>query len=364
MLYPRIEAGMEYNDNIYAVKNDKESDWIVVLSPRIMADSTWSTHQLKFDVGIDKGFYLDNSDEDYLDAHFLTGGKIDIVQGSYFEAKGGYESIYEDRFSPDARDAWEEPARFERLTGSGMLHHEFGRFFIETKGDVVGYLYKRVDLINGGSDSQDDRDRMEYDAGLRLGYEWLPNVNPFIQVDYNWIRYDEKNLARRDSDGYRLGAGTIIYLGGITTGEIWGGYMRQDYDFDEREDISSPWYGLSLTSNVTQLTTLKAEVEKTVKETTLAGASGIDATDVMVGAKHELRRNLMLGLDLSYTYDDYEGVGITDDYYKIMPRITYVLNRNLSADLWYEYIRRDSSRNENLREYAVNRVMLSFTGDF
>ena len=364
MFYPRLGAGVEYNDNIYAVKNNTESDWIMMLAPRITVDSTWANHELKFDTGVENGFYMDNSDEDYLDAHAMVGGRLDIVRGSYFEAKGGYESIYEDRTSPDSLTAWEDPARFERLTGSGMLHHGFNRFFVEIKGDAFGYSYKDVDLIGGGTDTQEDRDRMEYTTGLRLGYEWLPHVNPFIQYDYNWVRYDEEDLARRDSDGYRVGVGTKIYLGGVTSGEIWGGYLNQEYDYDNQEDISGPWYGLSLTWNATQLTSLTAQVEKRVKETTQLGASGINGTDVKLAVIHELRRNLVVGLDLSYIYDDYEGVSITDDYYKIMPRISYALNRNLSADFRYEYTTRKSSRYEDQREYAVNRFMLSISGGF
>jgi hypothetical protein len=364
MIYPKITAGMVYNDNIYATKNNEESDWIATVAPRIMASSTWSCHSLKLDAGIRKGFYLEESSEDYLNAHVMAGGRLNILRTSYFELKTGYESYYEDRMSPDAIDAWKKPARYERLSADASLNHEMGRFIINTGGGAAGYLYKKVDLVDGGSENQSIRDYISYTARAQLGYDLHPDIKPFVKADYNWRRYDKYEEAQRDSDGYRVGAGTQIYMGGITSGDVWGGYMRQDYDFENRDDISSVWYGLGLTWDVTRLTSIRAGVERTIKETTQAGASGIVGTTASLTVRHALLRDISPSLSLSYTHDDYKGIDITSKYYKISPGITYAMNRNFSAALQYDYTRRDSSQDKLNREFDVNQITFSVTAAF
>ncbi|MDO9263330.1 MAG: outer membrane beta-barrel protein [Desulfosalsimonadaceae bacterium] len=362
MIYPQLKAGMTYNDNIYATDTNTKSDWIATIAPNVLASSTWSRHALKLDAGMDTGFYMDESDEDYYNAHVLANGRVDVVQDSYFDLKAGYENIYEDRGSPDSLASWSDPGRYEVLSAGAWANQDMGRFFLKTGGNLANYNYHSVDMVGGGSDTQESRDRNEYDVDARVGYEWLPNVNPFMEARYNWRQYNKDELALRDSNGYRIGAGTGIYMGGITSCEVFGGYMSQDYDDREREDVSSAWYGLTLLWDATQLTSVKAGVKRDVKETTLAGASGIIGTDVDFRVSHELLRNVKVGLDLGYTYDNYEGVNVNDKYYRVGPNVSYQLNRYLSADLGYEFRQRDSSQNERLRNYDTNMVMCSITG--
>ncbi len=367
MVFPTLTAGTTYNDNVYATKHDKVSDWIATIAPRVMALSTWSCHSLKLDAGLKKGFHLDESDENYLNAHVLAGGRLNMLRTSYFELKTGYEHYYEDRGSPEALEAWEEPGRYERLSADGSFHHESGRFTIDTGGGAAGYFYKDVDLMDGTTLSQDIRDYNSYDVNLRVGYEWMHDVQPFIKADYNWRRYDKKDEAQRDSDGYRIGAGTKIYMGGIVTGDVWGGYMSQEYDFDNREDISSIWYGLGITWDVTRLTSLRASVQRTVDETNQAGASGNVATMSDLTIRHAFLRHLTGSLGLSYNHHDYEGIDITDKYYIINPVISYRMNRNLTANLGYKYIERNGSDRfeyENERDYAANQITVSITAAF
>jgi hypothetical protein len=364
LIYPQMNASLEYNDNIYATKDDTESDEIIHLQPRILAASLWPCHCLKLAAGIDKGFYMDNSDEDYLDAHVLTDGQIDIDNDSFIETRLGFENYYEDRGSPDSQKAWDEPARYNRWSGGAWLNHTWNRLFGRAGGDVFNYKFKDVDLVDGGSQSLDSRDRNEYDAVLRLGYEWMPDVKPFVEGQYVWRRYDKENLSQRDSDGYRIGAGTQVYLGGVTTGEVFGGYLNQSYDYDQYDDISGFWYGLSLLWEATKLTSIKTSVEERVDETTQLGASGIVATDVSINLDHELRRDTSIGFEAGYTHDDYEGVDLVDQYYRIGPFVMYHINRNLNANLRYDFTTRNSNEDEPNREYDVNKLFLGITGTY
>jgi hypothetical protein len=364
LIYPQLTAGLEYNDNIYATKDNKESDEIIHLQPRILAASIWPCHCLKMSAGVDKGFYMDKSDEDYMDVHILTDGQIDIVERSYIETVLGYENYYEDRGSPDSQDAWEDPARYDRYSGGAWINHAMNRFSTRAGGQVLNYQFDDVDLVDGGSQSLESRDRNEYEALLRLRYEWMPEVSPFVEGRYVWRKYDKENLSQRDSEGYRIGAGTQVYLGGVTTGEIFAGYLDESYDYDEYDDITGVWYGLSLLWEATKLTTVKTGVEEHVDETTQLGASGIVSTDMTLGIDHELRRDTSIGVDLGYSIDDYQEVDLTDKYFRVTPFVTFQLNRNFGAALRYDFTTKDSNEDESNREYDVNKLFLSITGTY
>ena len=133
-------------------------------------------------------------------------------------------------------------------------------------------------------------------------------------------------------------------------------------NYDDRESISGPWFGMSLLWNVTQLTSIQAKAQSSVKETTLDNSPGINAVDTNIRIDHELLRNLLVGGFFAYTRDDYQSVDIVDTLYALGPRATYLVNRYLSAEASYSYRTKDSS--ESSREYTENVFLISLTGKY
>ncbi len=362
LIKPELTLGLEYNDNIYATKDNKESDIITLIAPNVDFLSNWSRHALGGSVGAAGGIYGSNPDENYLDAYLLMNGRVDVLRESFMDVALGAMRLHEERGAPDARAGDKEPVVYYRSMADLAYNHGLGRTSLRGGLGVTNYSFQSVKQLDGTTrDPGDERNRNQYNLNARLGYELLPNVQPFAAGRYEWRRYDKKEAAR-DSDGYRIGLGTGFDLGGVTTGEIYGGYMRQDYKDAGRKDISAPWYGLSLLWNVTQMTSIQAEVEKSVKETTLVGASGIDAIDLGLRLDHELLRNLLAGVFFDYTHDDYKGVTFTNTYTTFGPRLTYLWNRNFNAELEYAHRRKDSDLSST--DYTENRFTISVTGKF
>ena len=356
---PSLTLGAVYNDNIYATKNNEESDWITTITPAVDVKSDWSRHELHLNTGLTAGFYGDNSGEDYIDAHVLADGRIDVLHESYLRASAGFERLHEERGAPDVVAAWDEPAVYYRSTTGLEYYQGLNRLSVKAGVNFQNLNYTSVDLRSGGCQNMDIRDRNLYDINARVAYELLPEVQPFVATHYEWRRYD-RSEARRDSEGYRIALGTGFRISGVTSGEVFGGYMRQEYD--QFDDISGFWYGMSLSWKPTRLTTVEASAQSSIKETTLAGASGIDADEVGMSIDHELLRNLRVGAFIDYERDDYDGQDITDSYTALGPSVTYLWNRNLSARVEYRYRSKDSNRSD--REYDENVFGLSVTGAF
>lgn len=361
-LKPELQVGGEYNDNIYATERDTTSDWIITVAPRFRLESDWPRHSLGLDAGAKAGFYASEGDENYLDAHVLAKGRADVVRGSYLQGQASFQRLHEERGDPDTTTDFDEPVVYNRAQFDALAHYGMGRAAVRVGGGYGRFDYQDVDLVAGGSLSLDHRDMDVYQVNGRLLYELLPNVVPFVSATHEWRRYDEVEPGGidRDSNGWRVGLGTGFDLGGVTTGEVFAGYMRQDYKDSRRDDIGGLWYGATLLANVTRLTSLELQGQKSVKETTLAGASGIEALDARVRLDHELLRNLIAGAFFHFTEDDYEGVDVKDRYYTVGPRLTYLWNRYLSAGL--EYAHRTKDSNVSARDYSENRFLVSVTG--
>ncbi len=356
---PKLTLGMEYNDNIYATKNNKKSDWTTTLTPSVSIDSNWSRHALGLNAKLSGGVLTSKSNENYVDADLSLEGRLDVLRESFFTAGVGYKRLHEERGSPDSVDAWKEPAVYHITSGKLNYHHGINRFSFVLGGEVHNVDYERVKLEGGGSQNLDIRDRNQYNVSARVAYELHPDVQPFITTHYDWRRY-RKSEAEKDSEGYRIGLGTGFGLTGKTSGEIFGGYMWQKYD--DRKDIDGFWYGISLNWEATQLTTVNANVRSSIKETYRDGSSGVESVDTGISIDHELLRNLSVGAFLDYSRNDYKGENITDNYYTFGPSVTYGWNRYLSANFKYSHKVKDSNSSD--REYSQNKFAVSLTGQF
>jgi hypothetical protein len=363
-LKPELSLGLEYNDNIYATDNDEVSDWITTMSPRLRLTSNWSRHALNLDAGAKGGLYADENNENYIDAHVLVDGRVDFRRESFLSARAGFQRLHEERGDPDSNTNWDEPATYYKTNADLAYYQGLGKFSLTLGTGITSYDFNRVDLVGGGSRSLDYRDRDIYNVNARIAYDMHPEVKPFITSQYEWRRYDEVDPGvgvERDSEGYRIGVGTGFDLGGIVSGEVYAGYMNQDYD--HLKDVDGPWYGMDLLWTVTQLTSLQASVQRSVKETTTQDAAGIEATDVNLRIDHELLRNLLVGAFFDYTYNSYEGIDRTDRYVAAGPRVTYLWNRYLSAEVYYRYKQLDTD-SDTEDDYTENLVALSVTGRF
>lgn len=359
---PELKLGLEYNDNIYATKSSKESDWITTIAPKVDVNSNWSRHALNLSTGLKGGIYSSESDENYIDGHIFLDGRLDVLRESFFMAQTGLQRLHEDRGNPDAGATWDEPAVYYRSFGDLSYFHGVGKTSVSVGTGITNYDFKKVDQVGGGSENLNYRDRNIYNVNGRVAYELTPDVQPFITSRYEWRRYDKNDPnhnAKRNSKGYRIGLGTGFDLGGVTSGEIYAGYMHQDYD--NFKNVSGMWYSLSLLWNVTELTSVQANVQSSVKETTSQNASGIQGSDLGIRVDHELLKNLLVGAFFDYTHDSYKGISRTDKYYTMGPRVTYLWNRNLSADFTYSYKNRDSNRAE---DYKENKFAFGITGKF
>lgn len=345
-VFPEVSVTGTYNDNIYATDTNTESDFITTLGARVSAQSNWSRHALNLRASVAQHLYADNDDEDRLDWNVGSDGRIDITRDTNLSGGLSYAELTEDRGAPNAIGLAAEPTEYSLLQANAAFNHRFNRVTSSLGATYADYDYDTVPLIGGGTLNQDFRDREEFTQFLRLGYDVSPDTNVYVQGTINQRKYDQQPPAvalNRDSDGYAVVVGSEFRLTNLAQGGIYVGYHSQDYDDPTLPEIDGLAFGASVDWFVTPLTTVRFEAGSAIEETIAAGASGYTDNSVGVRIDHELMRNVIVGGAVNFANQDYEGIARDDDVTRAGLSVDYLLNRNFSLRLGYDYADRDSS---------------------
>ncbi|MFZ4763275.1 MAG: outer membrane beta-barrel protein [Alphaproteobacteria bacterium] len=357
LFFPSIDLGVKYNDNIYATNTNEQNDVIYSIAPSAVLRSDTANHMFEIGTKADVAYFSDNSDEDFYDWSVFSGGRLDVTRNTSFKAGASYNREHEDRSSPNAA-AGTKPTKYDQTGAQLGFNHKFNRFGVELGGDYSNFDYKDSRGIAGAVIDQDYRDRNSYKVEGRALYEIQEGYNAFLKAAYN--NQDYNNAAAvidRGSDGYVVEVGSKIELGELAFADLGVGYLQQNYDRKQFNDIS----GLSVTAdaywNVTQMDTITAKLHRSVAETTVAGASGTTITSFGLGIDHELMRNVILSAGADYSHSQYEGLTREDDVYGITLGGKYLINRNLSVGAEYKYD--DRSSDKAVDEFSRNTFLVN-----
>jgi len=354
LFFPELIISNSYNDNIMSSDGGEISDNIVELALKGSLETDWSTHSLKAAVETKILKYIDNPDENYQDYTLTADGRFDV--SSDFKLTGGGNALFghESRSSTDDVGGF-EPTVYRKFTLNGGADKEFGKF--SAKG---GFVIDKFDYDDANSSvgniNNDDRDRLEAVANFRTGFEFNPETEAFVRLEINDKNYrvplDDTGV-NRDSSGFEATSGLSFDLTGITFGNVFAGYRMQSFNDQSLKSAKGPTAGLDLTWNASTITTLKGTIERTVEETTTAGASGIFRTKSSLSIDHELLRNVVLSAKAQYTHNDFVGIGRKDKEPQLDIGVDYKLFRNLYSKFDYTYSARNSSvANSDFRQHV------------
>ncbi len=385
-LYPVLEIGIGYDDNVFRLPDENsvdtgsrrlapQSDTAVTGKASVTANSDWNRHALKGLASVNLGRYSDLDSEDFGNSELSGSGRLDIKRGSSATGRLGIKNLTESRSSVDSREV---DAFTETPTVFGAEPTEFTDAFVG-----VGYRYKPARLefsadldyntldyednvsIFGDPIDNSDRDRSRSELRVRLGYDVMPQRNLYIQGQTNSVGYDEnidQNGIERSSTGFKITGGINFLLSNLLIGDVFIGYLEQNYDSPTQGDIEGNVYGAGLKWFPSRLTSVGLNIDQNVEESTEATVSGYLSTTARVDIKHELKRNIILSADADYTLNEFEQ---NAEGQKEEETITgfglegrYLISRLLYTALEYRYENRDSDI--ALQEYTNNRALLTF----
>lgn len=363
LLFPSARLSETYDSNVFATTSNAKGDFYTTLNPSIGIRSDWNVHALGFTASSATRRYAGLVSENVTDLAIRGDGRLDILRNVYAIGGAGYQLIHEDRSSPDSVNG-KNPVEYHITSANLGYVRELGRLGVRVDGTADSYSFNNATSSTGVTINQHDRDRIVYAVAPRLSYEIVPGYQAIMKLTGNERDYVEKFDSKgfqRNSHGYEVDVGTAVYLTHILNGEIFAGYLSQLYDDSRLKTNSGFAFGGNLLWNVTQLTSLRATLARTVEETTqfatvngvTVDASGYLQSAVRLAVEHELRRNVLLSAYISYANNDYEGINRTDDQFETNVQGRYLINRNLSASLDFTF----STRSSNVSGVSYDRAV-------
>lgn len=331
---PSITQSILFDDNLYATSKNKVSDFAYIIRPELNYAKSGSNYGLQANVYAEHRKYFKHSREDQTNAGAALGGTFQFNEDSQVQLRGSYARGHEERGAGEgAFLRVDRPTAFNQFDGGVALNNRFGKMW--TSFGLAGLLVKYEDAkIQGQSFDQSYRDGAITVANGRVGYVVAPLTSAFVEVAVNRRDFKESDF---NSDGYRLVGGLLFEPGpgARMKGEVWAGWMEQDFKNSRLETVSGLTYGGSLAFLVTDNVTFTAEGRREAKESGLAG--GVSLVESYAGARVDVQiaRNLYLGGGVTYLHDAYKGVGRKDHYWGPMASAKYVLNRYLTLGVEY-----------------------------
>ncbi|NJM30980.1 MAG: outer membrane beta-barrel protein [Rhizobiales bacterium] len=94
-------------------------------------------------------------------------------------------------------------------------------------------LYDDLELLDGGTEDNGDREYAEPAVSIRATYSEPPSFKPFVEVGYAprfHFKSTDRNGENRNSHGLNARAGVVIDRGPIWSGEAALVYSARDYE--------------------------------------------------------------------------------------------------------------------------------------
>ncbi|MBV6657184.1 MAG: outer membrane beta-barrel protein [Devosiaceae bacterium] len=326
--FPALDLAVGYDSNVDGTVDAVEVTTLR-LSPEVRVVSDWRRHAFEaevrgsltaFDDGRDPSLTLETNAELRLDLGLETAVTL----------RGGYLLEGEAESDPNAAAGASGLTDTQEIRGALGVARRVGPVEVSGEVEASRFLFADTSLGGGGTQANDDRDRTDFEATLRLERAEGPLIRPFAEGSVTVRRFDQsvdRNGFRRDSLGYALRGGLIVADDAPLRGSVSLGVAGETFDDDALDDAVALTAQAGLTWDVTALTSATLDIETTLDPTTRAG-SGVGVTrSVVLGLSHRLRRNVELRASAGVEDTDFSGTDDETRTYSGSAGVTWQMSR-------------------------------------
>ena len=354
-----------WDDNIFISHTNKVSDYYFAIEPMITVGigdiAGRNKSYLRLDYMPSAILFVDHSDQDSFNQLIsLTGGyssgrlTLTLYQTVAILESANFNSFFDTTglwANTDASGPTRMNWSYTRLTANYQLT---GKISLQAEFDAPIYAY-----LGDGNVSD-----YTVSGGLYLYYNWLPKLSVGIggTFGYTWVDEPTTNQSFEQINlrlNYAWTAKLSLYASG-------GVEFRQ---FDgNRNTYDSPVFEIGVSYNPFSGSYLSLAAGRRIYTSGYVDNQDFGATYVAARFQQRLFRRIYLGLGAGYENSNYiatdRDVSATrnDDYWFIEPSVDVLINRWLSAGVYY--LHRESSSNEDFFSWEDNQVGVRATFRF
>lgn len=365
---PIVTTGVFYDDNVFSLSANRLSDAAYFLRPEIALRSTnLNNAEIAANAFIEKRWYNRFSSEDQINGAFAVAGSALVNPDMQIVGRAQFFHGHEERGAVNTiTNTFDRPIAYDQAEFAGAVNNRFGRIWTSTGASALLIRYR--DATTAGTiTSQDYRNGSVVQVPVRLGYVVAPLTSVFGEVTYNRRNFGVEAF---DSDGYRVVGGVLWEAGpgARIKGEIYAGYMNQDYTGVTLLPVSTWTAGGALAWLPAPNWTVTLEARRDAREASLSGGvvpdDGVSVIQSLVAARADYRiaPNLVIGAGISYIHDDLQGIR-DDESVSPLFSVRYFISQNFTAGFDYRHVDFNSS-GIGIGGYLRNVYMASLNARF
>jgi hypothetical protein len=343
LLLPAVEVTGGYDTNPARVPGGKPSSFVIV-APELIARSDWDRHEVAATL---RGSYTTYQQTPEFDRPAFDGkvaGRIDVTHNTRLNVEGIFVVGTDNPGSPNVQAGLTRFPIYTTLGGTFGITQRFNRLEVTAKGTFDRTEYQDSRFTDGTTGSNADRDFNRHAGTLRVAYDLMPGLKPFVEGGADTRVHDiavDRFGLQRDSTGWYAKAGTTFEFSRKLTGEISLGYLDRTYKDPTLNALNGFTVDGSLVYAMSALTNVKFNASTVAAETTVPGTAGVFTRNAGVEVEHTFRRWLIGSLKFNYGFDDYVGSNRKDDRYSVSAALTYKINRiaQIKAEVREEWLR-------------------------
>lgn len=329
--FPEAELAGLYNSNVFSSPvAERDVAFDLTTSSRLV--SNWSRHALELRSTSNWSFYDEYNSENDKDYELEARGRLDFARRSNLQGSISHERAQESRSAIDAQTAGTRP-NIDVDSANLTLTHAFNRLEVQVRASLSDEDIGNARDGFGGIVDNNDRDRRTDEEYVRLTYEFKPSFSVFAEGgintrDYKIAAYTDG--LSRDSDGQRYRIGFDFGdEGQILRGEFSLGYGVQNPDESSLGEVEGLLFDSNVTWRVSELTALRLSGRTDIYDTTTPGSGGVLSHEIGLEARHAFLTYLVGTAGITYTVNDYEGVDIKEDEFRLNLDAEYYASREL-----------------------------------
>ena len=333
---PYIESDVGYESNPFDQATHPQGSWFLRGEAGATVQSDWSRDE--FDATMHTGYsrYLQLPANSGPDNAITANGRLDVSRHLTIDAQGRFVQGWQEANTPGLLSGVNLQARPLTYAYGATLGatQTLNRVSLGLHGTIDRYTYDNANVAGGAPIDLANGNYTDTGLQLRAGYDLLPGVAPFVEIDGDRrqrdIALDTAGYAR-DSTGYGAKLGSTFRLSQLLTGSLSGGLTHRTYKDARLGSVTAPTLDASLVWSATPLTTVTLLGNTDVAESTVTGATAALTHTASLQVAQQLRRNLTVTASAGLTNTTYPGAGLATNLWSTGLAADYSLTRTLKV---------------------------------
>jgi hypothetical protein len=352
--YPDSGVRLIATDNVFNSPTNKQHDLITETTAGLKITSNTSRHYFDFAFGGRFTKHAEHDELDRLDGNAAATASIRVDSAHTIGAVLASNYGHLSNLDPSLPNSVSEPIPFWTQHAALSFKRDAGRMWASIGATATSTTHYNVRTVDGRLLDTSYRDLDVLRSTLQVGYRFSPGYQ--LQAKVTGTRQETPGNKPFDLDawGYEAAVGLAAEFNPLLRMRLFGGYGVRDYDrfwattgrtLGSAELIWLP----------TQLTTVTFTAGRTMNDgSTAFGTSGYVSNSLGLKLDYEIWRNLVFTVEGQYHALEYLSAQRRDNLYVGRSTLDYLANRNMSFQLGFEHVTRQS--NFEQESLASNRI--------